>query len=590
MQHTENLNLNLPNDNDPLEVSKLSENFEILDEAIGDQSSAAALAKSMKIGDITYSTRNLEEESGGVLMACDQRTIDTDAYPDIPRDVLFWPASELVFTYSGDPNIAENPNANYSAYTGVNRDANTDKFIYVNGFATINSTAGSYNLIYSVDEKKIYATSTGSPFVRIAPSKIVLLNGAPQIYNNVLAQTGETQSAGAAALRSVNNGAITRLGPSSFFILSWQASSAAYPLGFYKTDDGFTTIQPITVSSTLENINATTFDQLDDALRTGALHKSPFFPIQKKADGEVVVCFKGSASGATYTASSEIGTRQNIRNMLPTVWETSGGLSTISSRKLGGQALEDWVWNKMVEHNDNAGTGIYAPLNGEYYFLRIGFASNYYAVTVNIETGEFFFRPVSGSFMNTTSGYKIGIRTVYYDRFRKQLINIRPNGMEFTVVDIGAQTVEESVYPFGGFNVMPTDPINYMDSFVAIRAGSGNNSTFPVEKRSFDRGYPIHMGNPLILIGKDIGSLSGFMAMNIFGIYGNVSRATTQTPYIYFSKDGGSCASNIVEVDGDIYVPYQRSLYKLPKNKRQMPYIKNGYMKVLNEPEEGGTE
>lgn len=83
MDKSTNLQLWLPEDSDPLEVSKLSENFEVLDGALGDTSGTEALVKSMKIGDITYSTRNLEDESNGVLIACDQREVLTTAYPEL---------------------------------------------------------------------------------------------------------------------------------------------------------------------------------------------------------------------------------------------------------------------------------------------------------------------------------------------------------------------------------------------------------------------------------------------------------------------------------------------------------------------------
>lgn len=83
MDKSINLQLWLPEDSDPLEVSKLSENFEALDEALGDTSGTAALVKSMKLGDITYSTRNLEAESNGALIACDQREVLVSAYPEL---------------------------------------------------------------------------------------------------------------------------------------------------------------------------------------------------------------------------------------------------------------------------------------------------------------------------------------------------------------------------------------------------------------------------------------------------------------------------------------------------------------------------
>lgn len=602
MEYSENLNLKLPDDNDPLKVSDLSENFSALDEAIGDQSSAEALAKSMKVGDITYSTRNLEEESGGVLMACDQRTIDIDAYPDIPRNALFWPLPELIFSHAKAE--SREVGATAYAYNGINRDANTNKFIYLNGIYYSGTAQYKGVIAYSIDEGKIYYTGNpgeDAPFVRIAENKIVLLNGNANIYSNVLATTGSQLSAGAARVIYTPNGQITRLGPSSFFIVSFLGTGETYPAGFYKTSDGFSTIQPITSASQITDVSSATFDQLDRALASGALYKSPFFPIQKKANGEIVACFKGGSTSADYSSSSEIGTRQNIRNMLPTIWETSGGISTIASKKLGGQELEGWVFNKMVEHGATNGAtiNIYAPLNGEYYFFKIIFtkrvSSSYYyypyAVIVNIETGAFYASSVSETLMNPTSG--IGIKTFYYDKHKKKLINIRSGGITFDVVDIGTQTIEDSVYSVGGFNMLPADPINYMDSAVAIRTTGTQSTSSPLDKRYFDLGYPVHLYCPLILFDKDVGGFSGFMGMNTLGTNVRILSANTQNPAVSIVHEdgfGGSCAANMVEVDGDIYVEVMNSLYKLPKNKRQMPYIKNGYMKVLNETVEGGAE
>ena len=41
MRYSENLHLNLPEDSDPLEIDKISENFEVLDGAIKEQSKAS---------------------------------------------------------------------------------------------------------------------------------------------------------------------------------------------------------------------------------------------------------------------------------------------------------------------------------------------------------------------------------------------------------------------------------------------------------------------------------------------------------------------------------------------------------------------
>ena len=70
MRYSENLHLNLPEDSDPLEISKLSENFETLDASV-----SSIRAPGTKIGDIVYSMQNLEEQSNGVWIACDHRAV-----------------------------------------------------------------------------------------------------------------------------------------------------------------------------------------------------------------------------------------------------------------------------------------------------------------------------------------------------------------------------------------------------------------------------------------------------------------------------------------------------------------------------------
>lgn len=78
MRYSENLHLNLPEDSDPLEISKLSENFETLDASV-----SSIRAPGTKIGDIVYSMQNLEEQSNGVWIACDHRAVLVSEYPDL---------------------------------------------------------------------------------------------------------------------------------------------------------------------------------------------------------------------------------------------------------------------------------------------------------------------------------------------------------------------------------------------------------------------------------------------------------------------------------------------------------------------------
>lgn len=142
MDKSKNLQLWLPEDSDPLEVSKLSENFETLDGALG--SGAEALVKSMKIGDITYSTRNLEEESGGKLIACDQRTIDTSEYPGIPKHILYWPYPVAIGT-----KLENTVNMTFGEVLFGVRALSTDNIKYVSSGTAGSNSVGTYIAIYN---------------------------------------------------------------------------------------------------------------------------------------------------------------------------------------------------------------------------------------------------------------------------------------------------------------------------------------------------------------------------------------------------------------------------------------------------------
>lgn len=79
MQYSANLHLNLPEDTDPLEVSKLSENFETLDGAIS-EAGAIAAQKAFKVGDTLTTWRT---DLGDNWLLCNGEAFDPDEYPKL---------------------------------------------------------------------------------------------------------------------------------------------------------------------------------------------------------------------------------------------------------------------------------------------------------------------------------------------------------------------------------------------------------------------------------------------------------------------------------------------------------------------------
>lgn len=584
MRHTKNLNLNLPDDNDPLEVSKLSENFEALDTRLG--TGTEAIVSSMSVGDITYSTRNLEEESGGVLIACDQRTIDVDAYPDLPRNVLYWPYPELVFTDESATTVSRP-----CQLLGIPSDASTSKYIYTFAFY---GTTGQRAAVYSIEDKKITVIPSGGPaqsycLFRISDDTLISrLSAGISIFNNDLSTSDYSLDSNIKKLLSITSSAIARIGDQSFFIMSFMSgTSDPYPSGFYKTDDGFTTVQLVSSTENTSGFTVALFDCLNEYLREGTYYKAPFYPIQKKQTGEIVVLLKGSTNTAAYNASSETATRQNIDKIIPRVWETDSGITTISSRRLGGESLENWIFAKMSEHGSMVTVNLFLPIEGEYYVMHLSFGTNYYVITVNVDTSEVF--PVKSDTLSNTLGSSDHINKNIYDKFRKKLICYNAPNNTQNILYLTDGTLEmnvswkERVYNAIGQSGTPP---NYMDTAISVVFSSAAYN--PKDKRFFECGVSARADTMLMLIDKDIDATESFMRMYL------APRGTGYVP-----AQSGFCGgefpantsqSNLTEVNGDIYWANARSLYKLPKNKRQMPYIKNGYMKVLNEPEEGDEE
>lgn len=586
MRHTKNLNLNLPDDNDPLEVSKLSENFEALDTRLG--TGTEAIVSSMSVGDITYSTRNLEAESGGVLIACDQRTIDVDAYPDLPRSALYWPYPELVFT---DETMEGNKNITPQNYAGYGNDANTPEWIYINRGG--NSAVG-----YSLAEKKVYQAPGGRALFRVAADKILSMSGIIKYLNNDLTVHSDTVPSEIYSI--LGDGAIQRIGESSFFVMSF-ATTGTYTTGFYKTEDGFQTLQLIPPTEPTTGITSAMFDKGAPDLKSKKCTKSALYPIKKTDDGEMVVFLSSGTTSQSTKPSTEDAIKDKIKSMLPVVWRTSGGISSITKSVVGGDdlvaAIADlWVYPALHFVNivsidckfcafsvrtsgTSGGTGV----------------SNYYVCAINLETMEFTIARLadSGSWPSDLSN----LNNVLYNRYKHQIIAISANNAATgnTVINTDDLSVQIDVRGAEQRSGPGSIPINYMDSVTAVACNSPTPSvsTSRIDKRLHDRGISVKSLTAASLIGQGIDGFADFMAMDMggpFAAYGFQSSGDGKSQCIPFFSNNITGATNMTEYDGDIYWPRGASLYKIPKNKRQMPYVKNGYMKVLNEPEEGDTE
>ncbi len=76
MRYSENLHLNLPEDSDPLEIDKISENFEVLDGAIKEQSKASGY----QVGDTLTTWRT---DLGEEWLLCNGDILRAEDYPDL---------------------------------------------------------------------------------------------------------------------------------------------------------------------------------------------------------------------------------------------------------------------------------------------------------------------------------------------------------------------------------------------------------------------------------------------------------------------------------------------------------------------------
>lgn len=164
MQYSENLHLNLPEDSDPLDVSKLSENFEALDEAVS-EAGAIAAEKAFKVGDTLTTWRT---DLGENWLLCNGEPFYSAQYPEL---AAVCPGVETM------PELAKRSNSSFGhdvkrySTDGIHQvlfmqtasytyglTVSTDNFAT---FTTIHATVGGLDAFY-VNNKWIMLVGSGS--------------------------------------------------------------------------------------------------------------------------------------------------------------------------------------------------------------------------------------------------------------------------------------------------------------------------------------------------------------------------------------------------------------------------------------------
>lgn len=148
MKYSENLNLNLPEGADPVDISKLSENFERLDVAVTDAASP------FEIGDVLPTLRR---DLGEGWILCNGEPLDAAQYPELAEMVpgLEWMVDAAAVTTVGAPLNGLTPNAGSFATDGVNQLITTQQGLGTN--ARVNY------LLWSRDNFKTFTSvSAGS--------------------------------------------------------------------------------------------------------------------------------------------------------------------------------------------------------------------------------------------------------------------------------------------------------------------------------------------------------------------------------------------------------------------------------------------
>lgn len=580
MKFSENLNLKLPEGGDTLEVSDLSENFEALDEALGGGESE--IIKSMAIGDITYSTRNLEAESGGQLIACDQRTIDITAYPGIPEAILYWPYPEVVM----ENVVAPDSGASTSIKIYGVPSLNTAKFKYISGYDASSSIRNRI-VIYDEDAGTVFRANPNnnqynsvpenSKFIRISDDWIISSgnvgsSSAIRYYHNDLTtyETHASSDSNAANYISGRNGYLAGVYklPNGRLLLLTQRSSY---VGVRYTDDDFSTV--VTSSVPTSMLTAIGKDPAITGTEPSISFEisSPFHPVIIDDTGIYVIAYP--AIGTSYISSISADT---IRSAAPEIYHSSDNGGSFELMPVADGLTE--LLTQFFEDTGSKYIYIHTCFRaGGHVYIKYKDGSNSTSrqlyVAINIESNSVD-NSLVGDFLQNNQITNSNMEFWVYDNNRNTIYSY--DGTELN--KIGLNTLQEETLStiFHGGSTQPK----------LIGTGCWVMETkINIDTRLKQKGFGGPVSNGLRIVDQDhfvpgksevdASTLFKLPTISVMGTDGialvNVSSVTTMTEY-----------------NGDIYVLWQTKLYKIPANKKQLPYIENGYIKVLND--EGVSE
>lgn len=212
MQYSENLHLNLPEDTDPLEISKLSDNFVKLDDF-------AELADPFQVGDILSTLRT---DLGDKWLLCNGEAFDSTEYPELAQlsegglvsmgtkaksrtigtsnTASTWPTAYatdgtnqlIAYSYYTEPASSDTPTQNKVYWSNDNFKTNVQKTIsvsdsyikpfYANGHWIIFTGRGITSSPYPMRFMRCYAQS--EPFSSFSsPTDLTSANSATGIHD-----------------------------------------------------------------------------------------------------------------------------------------------------------------------------------------------------------------------------------------------------------------------------------------------------------------------------------------------------------------------------------------------------------------------
>lgn len=190
MKYSENLNLKLPEGDDTLDVSDLSENFEALDEAVSDAGAIAA-EKAFKVGDTLTTWRT---DLGGNWLLCNGAEFDPAAYPELAAISNF--PLDRAFYENRPVTIQTNPVTN-SGGTGINytnaRPITGQLCVLFHLYYSSSSSSQAYSkyVAYDTVNNKIFTFPTaGANSIFDKRTRFAPLNIGHETYIRLLAKGG----------------------------------------------------------------------------------------------------------------------------------------------------------------------------------------------------------------------------------------------------------------------------------------------------------------------------------------------------------------------------------------------------------------